>query len=155
VNRSAERILKISPTVNDTDPFWMAIADEELKDFFCWALTSEETILGKEFALEGSSGTRIISISLSALLSGERSDKISGTIIHIEDITEKRKKESQLRRAESLAALTTLAAGVAHEINNPLGSISIHIQLIEKLLAARDPPDVAGIQNTLILSRKR
>ncbi|HNX72596.1 MAG TPA: ATP-binding protein [Spirochaetales bacterium] len=149
VNRSAERILKISPTVNDTDPFWMAIADEELKDFFCWALTSEETILGKEFALEGSSGTRIISISLSALLSGDRSDKISGTIIHIEDITEKRKKESQLRRAESLAALTTLAAGVAHEINNPLGSISIHIQLIEKLLAARDPPDVAGIQKHL------
>ena len=38
---------------------------------------------------------------------------------------------------------------MAHEINNPLGSISIHIQLIEKLLAARDPPDVAGIQKHL------
>jgi len=145
INRSAERILKISPG-GDSDPFWMSIADEELKDFFCWALTSEETILGKEFALEGTGGTRIISISLSALLSG---DKIAGTIIHIEDITEKRKKESQLRRAESLAALTTLAAGVAHEINNPLGSISIHIQLIEKLLTVKDPPDVPAIQKHL------
>jgi signal transduction histidine kinase len=77
-----------------------------------------------------------VAISLSALLSG---DKISGTIIHIEDITEKRKKETQLRRAESLAALTTLAAGVAHEINNPLGSISIRIQLLEKLLKAEAP----------------
>ncbi|MCE5257159.1 MAG: PAS domain S-box protein [Spirochaetaceae bacterium] len=145
INRSAERILKI-PSGWEGGPFWMAISDEDLKDFFCWALTSEETILGKEFALEGSGGTRIISVSLSALLSG---DRISGTIIHIEDITEKRKKESQLRRAESLAALTTLAAGVAHEINNPLGSISIHIQLIEKLLTAKDPPDIPAISKHL------
>ena len=41
----------------------------------------------------------------------------------------------RLRRAESLASLTTLAAGVAHEIKNPLGSLSIHVQLIQKALA--------------------
>ena len=130
INKSAERILRIQGGWGGS-PFWMAIADEELKDFFYKALTSEETILGREFALQSSGGTRIIAISLSALLS---EDRIAGTIIHIEDITEKRKKETQLRRAESLAALTTLAAGVAHEINNPLGSISIRIQLLEKLL---------------------
>lgn len=132
INKSAERILRIQGGWGG-GPFWMALADEELKDFFYKALTSEETILGQEFALQSSGGTRIIAISLSALLS---EDKISGTIIHIEDITDKRKKETQLRRAESLAALTTLAAGVAHEINNPLGSISIRIQLMEKLLKA-------------------
>lgn len=130
INKSAERILRIQGGWGGS-PFWMAITDEELKDFFYKALTSEETILGREFALQSSGGTRIIAISLSALLS---EDRIAGTIIHIEDITEKRKKETQLRRAESLAALTTLAAGVAHEINNPLGSISIRIQLLEKLL---------------------
>jgi PAS domain S-box-containing protein len=130
INKTAERILRIQSSENQA-PLWQSINDEELKDFFYKALTSEETILGQEFALQSSSGTRIIAISLSALLSGE---KIAGTIIHVEDITEKRKKETQLRRAESLAALTTLAAGVAHEINNPLGSISIRIQLLEKLL---------------------
>jgi signal transduction histidine kinase len=36
---------------------------------------------------------------------------------------------------ESLASLTTLAAGVAHEIKNPLGSLSIHVQLIQKALS--------------------
>ena len=35
---------------------------------------------------------------------------------------------------ESLASLTNLAASVAHEIKNPLGAISIHIQLIQKAL---------------------
>jgi two-component system, sporulation sensor kinase E len=138
INKSAERILRIQGT-REGEQLWMSLADEELKDFFYKALTSEETILGKEFALQGSGGTRIVAISLSALVSDKG---ISGTLIHMEDITEKRKKETQLRRAESLAALTTLAAGVAHEINNPLGSISIRIQLLEKMIKAdsRDAP---------------
>jgi len=144
INKSAERILRIQGGWGGS-PFWMAIADEELKDFFYKSLTSEETILGREFALQSSGGTRIIAISLSALLS---EDRIAGTIIHIEDITEKRKKETQLRRAESLAALTTLAAGVAHEINNPLGSISIRIQLLEKLLKPENT-DKAAIKKHL------
>ncbi len=52
----------------------------------------------------------------------------------MEDVTEKRRKEAQLRRAENLASLTTLAAGVAHEIKNPLGSLSIHVQLMRKAI---------------------
>ena len=101
VNKSAERILRIQDQAEDL-PLWDRIADEEIKDFLYRALRSEETILGKEFALQSSSGTRIVSLSLSALLSASG---ISGTLIHIEDITEKRKKETQLRRVESLAAL--------------------------------------------------
>jgi signal transduction histidine kinase len=62
--------------------------------------------------------------------------QVTGSLIYIEDITEKRIKEAHLRRAESLASLTTLAAGVAHEIKNPLGSLSIHIQLIQKAMAS-------------------
>ena len=139
INKPAERILRIQSGWGNS-PLWMVLTDEELKDFFYKALTAEETILGREFALQSSGGTRLIAISLSALLS---EDRIAGTIIHIEDITEKRKKETQLRRAESLAALTTLAAGVAHEINNPLGSISIRIQLLEKLLRTENPDKAA------------
>jgi signal transduction histidine kinase len=63
--------------------------------------------------------------------------KITGSLIYIEDITEKRKGEARLRRAENLASLTTLAAGVAHEIKNPLGSISIYLQLLQKALAKK------------------
>lgn len=55
-----------------------------------------------------------------------------GNVVKIEDITEEKIQQSKLRRAESLASLTTLAAGVAHEIKNPLGSISIYLQLMEK-----------------------
>lgn len=145
INKSAERILKI-PSDFGNKPLWQGIADEDLKQFFHEGLISEENIMGNEFAIDCPGGTRIIAISLSTLVFSE---KISGTIIHIEDITEKRKRETQLRRAESLAALTTLAAGVAHEINNPLGSLSIHIQLMERLLKNPQKLDDKALQHHL------
>lgn len=47
--------------------------------------------------------------------------------------------QAQLIRTEKLAALGELAAGVAHEINNPLGTITIYAHLLMKGLEADDP----------------
>jgi signal transduction histidine kinase len=47
-----------------------------------------------------------------------------------EDIDRLRSMNEQLMRADRLAAMGTLAAGVAHEVNNPLASISSLIQMI-------------------------
>jgi signal transduction histidine kinase len=60
--------------------------------------------------------------------------RVTGSLVLIDDVTERREREALMRRIENLASLTTLAAGVAHEIKNPLGSISIHIQLVKKML---------------------
>ena len=62
------------------------------------------------------------------------SGRIIGTLIKAFDITKTYESSQKLKRAEQLASLTTLAAGVAHEIKNPLGSISIYVQLIEKII---------------------
>jgi len=64
-------------------------------------------------------------------------------------VTERRSREARLRRAESLASLTTLAAGVAHEIKNPLGSMGIHLQLIQKKIGGKSRVDPRTIGSHL------
>ena len=81
--------------------------------------------------LKDDDNKRILQINIFPL--GD-SGRIIGTLIKAFDITQTYENSQKLKRAEQLASLTTLAAGVAHEIKNPLGSISIYIQLIEKII---------------------
>ena len=81
--------------------------------------------------LKDNENERILQINILPI--GE-SGRIIGTLIKAFDITKTYESAQKLKRAEQLASLTTLAAGVAHEIKNPLGSISIYVQLIDKII---------------------
>ncbi|NLZ77036.1 MAG: PAS domain-containing protein, partial [Spirochaetales bacterium] len=60
------------------------------------------------------------------------SAKETSFVIRLTDVTEYNRAEARLRRSESLASMTTMAAGVAHEIKNPLAAMGIHLQLLKK-----------------------
>jgi two-component system, sporulation sensor kinase E len=60
-----------------------------------------------------------------------RGDQVGYAII-LRDITESRRTAEKAIEGERLNALTLLAAGVAHEIGNPLNSLNIHLQLMER-----------------------
>lgn len=56
-------------------------------------------------------------------------------VIILRDITEEKVLTEEMIEAEKLSSLFMLAAGVAHELGNPLNSINIHLQLIQRLLS--------------------
>lgn len=61
-------------------------------------------------------------------------DQPLGFVMLIRDVTESRKRTEQQLESERLNAFTLLAAGVAHELGNPLNSLTIHLQLLERRL---------------------
>ena len=64
----------------------------------------------------------------------------AGAVFLVEDITERVALERAARQAEKLAALGTLAAGLAHELNNPIGIISSRIDLMLMEAESQDLP---------------
>ena len=79
-----------------------------------------------------------IPLSLSSTFIYEK-DSIKGIILMIEDIKEVVALEEQLRRTERLSAIGRIAAHMAHEIKNPLASISVGIEFIYSSLPDDDP----------------
>lgn len=131
VNKYGERLLHTGHYEAGIQPVWTLIRDEKLADFLKETIINGDRIEDREFDLDLSGVQRLVSASVLPLVKDKH---VTGSLVHLDDITEKRSREAKLRRAENLASLTTLAAGVAHEIKNPLGSISIHIQLIQKTM---------------------
>src|SRR5437762_6322100 len=76
-----------------------------------------------------------------------------GHAIILRDITESRRTEQQTIESERLNALTLLAAGVAHEIGNPLNSLNIHLQLIEREARKLNGAKGAELQESVEVAR--
>jgi two-component system, NtrC family, sensor histidine kinase PilS len=87
---------------------------------------------------------RILGVSVTPLVDAER--RTLGRIVNFTDLTELRRMEEVVSRNERLAAVGRLAAGVAHEIRNPLAAISGSIELLQQTAAAdRESTELMGI----------
>jgi PAS domain S-box-containing protein len=62
-----------------------------------------------------------------------------GFVMLIRDITQTRKLTEEKIESERISALTMLAAGVAHELGNPLNSLNIHLQLLDRRIRKMGP----------------
>ncbi len=141
-NKAATRILPMDYHDFQERPVWACIHDPEISTFVEETIDKKETVTAHEFPLNDEQSPKLLSISVMPLV---KSKQVRGTIIMIDDITEKKKEELKNRRLESLASLTNLAANVAHEIKNPLGSISIHVQLVRKAVERLTGEDTCSI----------
>jgi PAS domain S-box-containing protein len=82
----------------------------------------EASIVSKERGL--------VPVSLSTTLLHDVRGKKAGALLSLIDLTEVKELENKVRRADKLGALGTMAAGMAHEIKNPLSSMKVLSQLL-------------------------
>jgi PAS domain S-box-containing protein len=59
-------------------------------------------------------------------------DGRAGTLVFCRDVTDRKLLQARLMQADRMVAMGTLAAGVAHEINNPLAYLSANLELLSK-----------------------
>lgn len=78
------------------------------------------------FELEKNFKSKNILLRIRSILSGQE----VYTLVLLEDVTDTRRMEADLKQKEKLAAIGTLAAGIAHEIRNPLAGMSGSIELL-------------------------
>ncbi len=71
--------------------------------------------------------------------------QIVGAVLVARDITEQKKAETQLIAAERMASVGMLAAGVAHEINNPLAAVVANLEIVRDLCPTDDVAVKAAI----------
>jgi len=90
---------------------------------------------------------RVLDYYLVPVQIGGRQGKFHAVIFH--DVTKSRAETKQALETGQLEALTLLAAGVAHEIGNPLNSLHLHLQIMEKDLKGLEESPAGKIKESL------
>jgi len=102
------------------------------------ALREQQPVFIPDTVLQSSGGARrLISDSAAPVMDGT---VLLGAVMVFRDVTEQKRSQQQVQIADRLASLGTMAAGVAHEINNPLaivlGNAEFVLESLERAQAA-------------------
>lgn len=111
--------------------------------FFFPDLKFQSDLSEFDHVLDREGEKRVFKMNLSPLRDEEGTPQ--GSILSFQDQTHFRNLEKRVRQSEKMAAIGQLAAGIAHEIRNPLAGISGSIQLLQNNAQDMEPEQTAKL----------
>lgn len=137
MNPAAERMLGVSEYDAVPKPIGSLFRDDAgLSNDVEKVLSGRIPVTLREGTVQTKSG-RSVHIQASSSRMRAVGGRILGAVVTMEDVSEIKSLTEQLIRADRLAAMGQLTAGVAHEVRNPLGVIRASVQLLEDASADR------------------
>lgn len=128
-NRSAESMLATGTGVLAGAPLVDSLSDERLRALVAEALRSRRGILAREMTVEHPAPEHL---AVTVVPIEDDAGAFDGAVFIVRITTAdilKKERHAQLKRMQ---AFGMMAAGIAHEVGNPLNSLDIHLQLIER-----------------------
>jgi two-component system, NtrC family, sensor histidine kinase PilS len=130
LNRAAQEITGYATDEVRGRPWWWLFMAEHLK-----------TLIARDKPLMGSfrmnlecrrKGGAPLFLGMTATALRDGDGRMNGSVLAFQDLTRIREMEEEVKRKKWLAAVGEMAAGIAHEIRNPLASISGAMQVLKK-----------------------
>jgi len=142
LNEAAERLWRVR-AAEVVGARW-----DEVLPFESPAMVSEQiarAVAGGSCAFEAwlrrpDAGRGVVAMTISPLVEEGRTTAVLGIV---RDVSEQRRVQAQLLQAEKMSAIGQLVGGMAHEINNPLASILVNMELL--LSETRDPGQLESL----------
>lgn len=139
-NRQADALFDVEPgQLIGANLFELLDLSERDRELLRDAFLYKHIIRNQEISLKVGGEKRYFSLNL-GFYSDEENDM--GGVLILQDITEYRQLMESIATREKLVAMGQLAAGVAHELNTPLGNILGYAQLLDR--GAAEQPKLAG-----------
>lgn len=137
-NAAGARILALEPPALVGRSLAEFVVPEDAERMFSrmGALARGEALSPAEYRARRADGQPVVAEIAAITLDFEGAP---ATLAFARDVTERVAEQSELARTDKLAALGRLAAGMAHEINNPLGYASLSTEALERRLCAALP----------------
>ena len=137
INKRGEEFLEadsdcVGQTIND-------LAPNSLCSYYLDWLDEKQSSTYDEFSVQINGNLQTF-LATCESLNDQNSNEI-GAVIQLQDITEHKLIEDRMRRMERYMGLGSVAAGLHHEIKNPLAALSLHVQLLEEQLEADEPSE--------------
>ena len=156
INRAASKILELPSQSPYPDLATMAQRHPRLAEVIRQSLQFDEYVQDDDVAFVNSQGDRLI-LRTTVSAQVDESGRRVGLVVLVKDVSAIIALEQELRKRDRLVTAGTLAAGVAHEIRNPLSAIELNLRLLRDEVASSSPghPDMDEYFEVLFAETRR